>query len=128
MGLMTPGFDFMSVGPALTFLSLAWLQGCTEPVEPVEPEEEAFVDIRVDFPDPVDEGQQFLTPDLEIGPYEEIMYCYYDTYVGPAAGVVGLLPMYSRTYVHHLLLRLHGSQRGPDGRAGVSPGDPGVLP
>ena len=63
-----------------------------------------YLDLRVDFPEP-ESGVQFRTPDLDIGPYEEVMYCYYDAYEGPAVGVVGMLPMYSNYYGHHLFLK-----------------------
>ena len=110
---------WLAVGAVLGLAGCAGGSDCEEGThdenDTCVPDEESLVDIRAEFPAPQDGGQQFLTPDLEIEPYEEIMYCYYDTYVGPAAGVVGLLPMYSRTYVHHLLLRALESDETPDG-------------
>ena len=85
-------------------LLLLPLLACAEVEEEPVKEESAVLDLRVDFPEPAD-GVQFLTPDLEIDPYEEVMYCYYDAYEGPEAGIVGMLPLFSKAYGHHVFLK-----------------------
>lgn len=66
--------------------------------------QEDSLDMRVDFPPP-ENGVQFVMPDLVLGPYEEKMYCYYDVFEGPTSGILGMLPMYSRYYGHHVFLK-----------------------
>lgn len=89
----------------LTVTGLLFPLACSKSVESeCEEKECSVVDLRVDYPQPVN-GVQFLTPDLEVDPYEEVMYCYYDAYEGPAMGIVGMLAFYTRSYGHHALLK-----------------------
>ncbi len=86
-----------------TFIFL--LNGCVEaPRDSGAEGDDSVLDLRMDFPLP-ENGVQFVVPDLEIGPYEEKMFCFYDAYEGPVAGVVGMLPMFSKAYGHHLFLK-----------------------
>ena len=76
---------------------------CETPLERA-PVQSDVVDLRVDYPAP-DNGIQVRTPALAVGPYEEVMYCYYTTYTGPTSGIVGMIPFYSKTYGHHMFLK-----------------------
>lgn len=89
--------------PRYCALFLVSMLACETPSQTPTPQADV-VDLRVAYPVP-EEGIQIRTPDLSVEPYEEVMYCYYDTYTGPPVGVVGMLPLYSKTYGHHVFLK-----------------------
>ncbi len=63
------------------------------------------IDLRMDWPDPPEGGLQILTPDLEVGPYEEVLKCAYGAWDGPDMGVVSMVPLHPQQFHHHSLLK-----------------------
>ena len=61
--------SFISLVAMLALACSPELEECDDTGQP------DFLDMRVDFPPP-ENGVQFVTPDLELGPYEEKMYCF----------------------------------------------------
>ena len=66
---------------------------------------EGVIDLRVDYPDPPEGGLQVLTPDLEIAPYDEKLFCYFGTWDGPDVGITQYIPLHPNEFHHHSLLK-----------------------
>ena len=80
---------------ALALLTVA----CNDaPVEDTGP-----VDLRVDYPDPVEGAPIFETPDLVIPAYSDIQMCTALTYTGEDVGIVHMMN-YQGPGGHHLVL------------------------
>lgn len=54
---------------------------------------------------PAKGGLQILTPDLEVPPYTESLYCAYGQWDGPEMGVVSYTPLHPNEFHHHSLVK-----------------------
>jgi hypothetical protein len=84
-------------------MAILLIVSCSE-VGPIE-EEEGIIDLRADYPDPGEDGYQILTPDLDVAPYTEELYCYYGQWTGPQVGVVSYIPLHPNQFHHHSLVK-----------------------
>jgi len=72
------------------------------------------VDHRVEF-ESASDGQYFIeVPTMVVPPGQEIFFCYYGTYEGPDAGVVGFRPGAAEGFLHHTLLKRVDNDEFPD--------------
>lgn len=62
-------------------------------------------DLRMEFAAPPDPGLQFLSPDITVGPYEEVLICYYGVYEGEEVGVTYMAPLSVPGFTHHNQLK-----------------------
>jgi len=63
------------------------------------------LDVRADYPDPPTGGVQILTPDLEIPPFTESLYCLFGRWDEPDVGVNLFTPLASNEFLHHALFK-----------------------
>ena len=104
--------------PFVTFLALLGLpllSACEVGSKPGDlPDEVDCVDHRLEF-DSAEEGQYFIeVPTMVVPPGQEIFFCYYGTYEGPDAGVVGFRPGQAEGFLHHTLLKRVDDDEYPD--------------
>ncbi|HNH46958.1 MAG TPA: hypothetical protein PKY30_07970 [Myxococcota bacterium] len=112
----------------LNFALLACSSG--EQVDPRDsaPVEDVVQDLRMDFPDPPEGGMQFLSPDLEVPPYSEVLFCYYGIWEGEDTGVNYMLPLSVPGFTHHNQLKAVYDDRYPPGSLVQCPDPGGSMP
>ena len=65
---------------------------------------------------PPEEGQLlFEVPTMLVPPGQEVVFCYYDTYRGGDAGIVGYRPEDVRGFMHHAVMKRSSASEHPDG-------------
>lgn len=62
-------------------------------------------------------GIKLLTPDLDVAPYTEELYCYYGQWDGPDMGVVSYIHLHPNQFHHHSLVK------DANFADGIQPGD-----
>jgi len=79
------------------------------------PDEVDCVDHQIDFEGGSDDQYFIEVPTMVVPSGEEIFFCYYGTYEGPDAGVVGFRPGQAQGFLHHTLLKQVEDDEFPDG-------------
>jgi len=90
-------------------------EGGNGPEDPLPPEVIDCVDHRVEWEPPTEGEYRIEVPTMVIPPGEEILFCYYGTYDGPDAGVVGFRPESPGGFLHHTLIKRVDDDEYPNG-------------
>ncbi|MFM2244708.1 MAG: hypothetical protein RL071_782 [Pseudomonadota bacterium] len=80
-----------------------------------EAEDTGPIDLTVEVPEPPPGGYSFVSPIIEVGPYQEVQYCYYGTYFGPDLGVTSMVGQTSAGITHHTAVMGVYDTTFPDG-------------
>ena len=87
------------------------------------------LDLRADFPAaPVDGGVEIRVPDIEVGPYSEVLLCYYGTWTGPTVGVNHMSPLGPVGVTHHNQMKAVYGDDYEDGALVPCPDVGGEMP